>query len=101
MISIHKLVLLIHLIKKSFNDSFQDKVTLDTVELAIQINDFYYTNFQLTLNYINNPEKNQDFLRKVIDSAKLNKAQAKDVANITGYSAGYISKIWNSKTYNK
>jgi hypothetical protein len=49
LINIHKLALLVHLIENADNNDFRKPITLATLETAILINEFYFTNFKIIL----------------------------------------------------
>jgi hypothetical protein len=51
LINIHKLALLVHLIENATND-FRKPITLATLETAILINEFYFTNLKSYLKKI-------------------------------------------------
>lgn len=94
LITIHKLVLLIHLIKNSFDSSYQSKIDIETVELAILINDFYFNNFKLVLNFQDEKRLSKNDLQsEVAKLAIKNGASNKAVASILGVQAPRASKI--------
>ncbi|MDO6852397.1 DUF3987 domain-containing protein [Cellulophaga lytica] len=94
-INIYKLVLIAHLIKNSKNNSFQSKITKESVELAISINEFYFLNFKTILAHKSTEIKEKYFLQELIKRAKKNKATQTDITKIFGLSKGYVSKLWN------
>jgi hypothetical protein len=47
LINIHKLALLVHLIENADTNDFRKPITLKTLETAILINEFYFTNFKI------------------------------------------------------
>jgi hypothetical protein len=49
LINIHKLALLVHLIENADTNDFRKPITLATLETAILINEFYFTNFKIIL----------------------------------------------------
>ena len=95
LITIHKLVLLVHLINTAQNNSFQSKISLETVNTAILINDFYLTNFKLVLENKNEDINPKILLKKIIALAKKNNATQSDVVAVSGYSKSQVSKVWN------
>ncbi|WP_028871413.1 DUF3987 domain-containing protein [Psychroserpens burtonensis] len=97
LISIHKIVLLVHLIKKSEGCNYQSKISLDTVNLAILINDFYFTNFKMILEYQDKTFDKKSFMTKLIKMAKINGSSQKSVVDVTGLSRGQVSKHFNKK----
>lgn len=99
-ISIHKLCLLIHIMKNSINSNFRSVITLDTVELAIQLNEFFFLNFKIVIQENTSKNYQDPTLMEIIKLAKKNGAQQKDVVAITGFNKGTVSKKWNiKKTY--
>lgn len=92
-ISIFKLIIIVHAISCTNNET---KIDSKTVELAIEINEFYFTNFKI----INSKNQSKDTkpldIDKVIESAINNGAAQKDVVAITGISKPTISRKWNS-----
>jgi hypothetical protein len=97
LISIHKLVLLVHLMKKSVDSNYQSKISLDTVDLAIRLNDFYFTNFKIILEYQDKTFDNKIFMKELVNMAKSNGAAQKSVVDVSGLSKGEVSKRWNRK----
>ncbi|WP_296352335.1 DUF3987 domain-containing protein [Winogradskyella sp.] len=97
MISIHKLTLMMHLIQTSHNSSFQNPIVPNTVQLAIYINEFYFTNFKIILAYQDQGIDRNLLLRKIIEMAKINSITQKTIEQLTGRSKAHISKIWNNK----
>ncbi len=95
LINIHKITLLVHIINNSGNVNFSEPITLNTVELAILINEFYFTNFKIILEEnISNADK-QPPIADIIKMAKKNNASQKDVAAITGLDKSNVSRHWN------
>nr|WP_321229672.1 DUF3987 domain-containing protein [uncultured Psychroserpens sp.] len=91
-ISIHKLVLLVHLIKKSSNCNYQSKISANTVDLAILINEFYFTNFKIVLKYQNKPKNEKAVFSEILKLGLNNKIPQKTLAKLTGLSTGEVSK---------
>ncbi|TPV33223.1 DUF3987 domain-containing protein [Paucihalobacter ruber] len=94
LISIHKLVLLCHLMIKSQNDAYQDKISAYTVELAILINEYYYTHFKIVLEKRKNNFDNKKFITEVIKKAVNNEVSQTEIVKLTGLSKSYISKLY-------
>jgi hypothetical protein len=94
-INIYKLTLLIHLISNSMISSFQSKLSIETVDLAVLINEFYFTNFKLVLGCKKSTINNKEFLKELINKAKKNNIDQKDIVKLTGHSKSHISKNWN------
>lgn len=95
LINIHKITLLIHLVNNAHTAHFNKPITLKTLELAILINEFYFTNFKIIVeenitqnNKLASPED-------VIKLAIKNNACQKDVVAITGMDKSSISRKWN------
>jgi hypothetical protein len=99
-ISIHKLIILVHLIKNAKHVDFSKKISIEEVKLAIEINEFYYTNFKIVNS--KNKDKNSKPLDidKVVETAIKNGAMQKDVVSITGVSKSTISRKWKEKLNN-
>lgn len=97
MISIHKLVLLIHLIKKSGASDFQDKISIETVDLAILLNEFFFTNFKIVLESKNSNIDNGLFLKELIKRGVENEIQQKDIVSLSGLSKGQVSKLYKKE----
>ncbi|MFN7014316.1 MAG: DUF3987 domain-containing protein [Bacteroidia bacterium] len=97
LINIHKITLLVHLIYNSYKINFSEPVTLKTLELAILINEFYFTNFKIIIE--ENITQNNKLPRTedVIKLAIKNNACQKDVVAITGMDKSTISRKWNKE----
>lgn len=94
-ISIHKFCILVHMMKKSINSDFRTEIDLETVELAIMFNEFYFNNFKIILEE-NLPQSKKDpSIGEIIRMAKKNNATQKAVAEVTGLNKGTISRNWN------
>lgn len=94
-INIYKLVLITHLVKNSKNQNYQSKITKESVELAISMNEFYFLNFKTILSHKATEINEKHFLQELIKRAKKNKATQTDITKILGLSKGYVSKLWN------
>lgn len=95
MINIHKLTLLAHLIKNASIQSFQSKITTKSVDLAILLNEFYFTNFKIVLENKGKVFDEKYFTKEVFLRAIKNGASQTDVIKITALSKGQVSKKWN------
>jgi len=93
-ISIHKFCLLVHMMNNAENSNFRSILTVETVELAITINEFYFYNFKIILDDNISHSAKRPNLDDIIDLAKQNGAQQKDVVAITGINKGTVSKHW-------
>jgi hypothetical protein len=100
LINIHKLTLLVHLIENASTSNFRNPITIKTLETAILINEFYFTNFKIILEeHISKTEK-EISIDDVILLAIKNNATQKDVVTITGKDKGTISRHWNKMITN-
>lgn len=94
-ISIHKLSLVIHMMKISVNMDYTKPLEKDTVELAITVNKYYFNNFKIILNE-NYHSKNKDLsLDEIIKIAIKNGGMQKSVVDITKVQKSTVSKHWN------
>ena len=82
-INIHKLLILTHLIKESATSEFNLKIGLETVEEAIMIMDFYFTNFQIIIDKLDNNTPDID-LNYVVRLGVKNKATQQEIASVIG-----------------
>jgi len=98
-ISAHKFCLLVHMIKKSSSSDFLSTLELESVELAIKLNEFYFSNFKIILEENLSQSNTEPSTNEIIKLAKKNNASQKSVSEITGLHKGTISKFWN-KTHN-
>ncbi|MDF4201818.1 DUF3987 domain-containing protein [Maribacter sp. SA7] len=94
-INIYKLSIVLHLILNSSNRSFQDQVTVETIDLAICINEFYFTNFKLITSSKVNVIDEKIFNEVLIKKAIHNGATQTDIIALTKKSKGQVSKLWN------
>ncbi len=94
-INIHKITLLVHLILRSSENNIQSKITLECVELAILINEFYFTNFKIVLKQKDSNVDEKMLVNEIIKLAKENNIEQKSIVTLTGRSKGSISKLWN------
>lgn len=97
LINIHKITLLTHLILNSKKQTYQRKIELETIEIAILILEFYFTNFKIVLEENINQKQDVPSIEDVIRLAIKNKATQKDVIAITGISKATISRKWNNE----
>ncbi|SNR46078.1 Protein of unknown function [Lutibacter agarilyticus] len=93
-ISIHKFCLLAHMMKKSIDSDFRSILELETVELAIKFNEFYFINFKIIIEENLSQSDKEPTLEQIIKLAKKNNASQKAVAEVTGFHKGTISKKW-------
>ncbi|WP_026976892.1 DUF3987 domain-containing protein [Flavobacterium tegetincola] len=94
-ISISKFVLLVHLINHAETSSFATVITCQTVETAILLNDFYFTNFKIILEELKEDGLKDitpdDFVRFAI---KNNKTQ-KEVVDFSGMHKSKVSRLYS------
>jgi hypothetical protein len=96
MINIHKISLLTHLILNSKRHTYQSKINIETVEIAILILEFYFINFRIVLDENINQKEKLPTTEDIIRLAIKNNASQKDVVAITGMNKSSISRKWNN-----
>ena len=94
-INIYKLIIVLHLMVNSADSAFQNQVTVETIDLAICVNEFYFTNFKLITSSSANIIDDKMFKEVLFKKAIRNGATQTDVIAITKLSKGRVSKIWN------
>ncbi|WP_417371476.1 DUF3987 domain-containing protein [Gelidibacter japonicus] len=94
-ISIHKLSLLMFMVRNAIQSTFKSNLTIGDVNCAIALNEFYLLNFQIILKSSKQHKEILPTVEGVIEMAKKNGASQKSVAEITGAHKGTISKKWN------
>lgn len=94
-ISIHKLCILLFMMEHSKNAEFRSILDLDIVSLAIELNEFYFNNFQIILEENTKIIERDPSINQVIKIAKKNNASQKAVAEVMGVHKGTVSKKWN------
>ncbi|MCL7763403.1 DUF3987 domain-containing protein [Polaribacter sp. Z014] len=94
-ISIHKFCLLSFMMLNASESTFNTKLTIESVELAIALNEFYFLNFQVIIEDTIGEKQKEVSIDDVIVLAKKNKASQKAVAEVTGVHKGTVSKKWN------
>ncbi|MFN4027514.1 MAG: DUF3987 domain-containing protein [Flavobacterium sp.] len=97
MINIHKITLLTHLILNSQRQSYQSKINIETIEIAILILEFYFINFKIVLDENINQKEKLPTTEDIIRLAIKNNASQKDVVAITGMNKSSISRKWNNE----
>lgn len=95
LINIHKLTLLVHLIENTATSDFRKPITIKTLETAILINEFYFTNFKIILDDNISKTEKEISIDDIIKVAIKNNATQKDVVTITGKDKATISRHWN------
>ena len=96
MINIHKISLLTHLILNSKSQTYQNKINVETVEIAILILEFYFVNFKIVLDENISQKEKLPTIEDIIRLAIKNNASQKDVVAITGMNKSSISRKWNN-----
>ena len=96
MINIHKISLLTHLILNSRRQTYQSKINVETIEIAILILEFYFINFKIVLDENINKKEKLPTTEDIIRLAIKNNASQKDVVAITGMNKSSISRKWNN-----
>jgi hypothetical protein len=96
MINIHKISLLTHLILNSKRHTYQSKINIETVEIAILILEFYFINFRIVLDENINQKEKLPTTEDIIRLAIKNNASQKDVVAITRMNKSTISRKWNN-----
>ncbi|MDO1513278.1 DUF3987 domain-containing protein [Maribacter confluentis] len=94
-INIYKLVVVLHLMVHSSESGFQNPITIETIDLAICANEFYFSNFKMITSSSVNAIDEKTFRNELFKQAINNGASQKDIIAITGLSKGQVSKIWN------
>lgn len=97
MINIHKISLLTHLILNSKRQTYQSKINVETIEIAILILEFYFINFKIVLDENINQKEKLPTTEDIIRLAIKNNASQKDVVAITGMNKSTISRKWNNE----
>jgi len=100
-ISIHKFCLLVHMMINSKNSDFRSVLEIETIDLAIKLNEFYFINFKIILEDNLSHFSKEPEIQEIVKLAKKNKASQKAVAEITGLHKGTISKLWNKDRNNQ
>ncbi|WP_417237667.1 DUF3987 domain-containing protein [Bizionia sp.] len=95
-ISVHKLCINVFMMFNASNSEFRFNVlSLENVELAIELNEYYLMNFRIILEDNIDSKSIEPSIEDIINVAKKNNASQKAVAEITGAHKGTISKKWN------
>lgn len=91
LINIHKLTILMHLLKDSSTPELSLEVDLHTVEEAINIIEFYFTNFKIVLSKLDNktPQIGRDDL---IRMGIQNKATQEEIAAVLGVNKSTVCR---------
>lgn len=97
-ISIHKLIILIHAIRCKNN--IASIINLDTIKLAIKVNEFYFLNFKI-INSEKENSKDQEFnVNAAIRNAIKNNATQTEFMKVHGIPKATLSRKWNENLNN-
>jgi hypothetical protein len=96
-ISIQKLCIQVFMMRHAFESTFASNLTEANVELAIELNEFYFLNFQKIIEDNFKQKEKTLSADDIIKLAKKNNASQKAVTEVTGLSKGTISKKWNKQ----
>lgn len=91
-ISIHKLIILLHAIR---SNNIETTIEIETVSLAIKVNEFYFLNFKI-INSEKENSKDQEFnINAAIRKAIQNNATQTDFIKAFGTPKSTLSRKWN------
>lgn len=91
-IYLHKLTLLCYLLKSSAKRAYESQITLEDLQLAWKLLEFYVNCFKSCLS---KQGVSKIDLQQLVSYAKSNNAMQKSVIDISGYSKAQVSKVWN------
>lgn len=94
-INIYKLIIVMHLMVNSADSEFQNPITVETIDLAICVNEFYFTNFKMITSSSVNVIDEKIFNEFLIKKAIRNGGTQSHIIGITGISKGHVSKLWH------
>lgn len=97
-ISIQKLCIILFMMKHAKKSKFGSLLGADVVLHAIQVNEFYFQNFQDLLLDKANMKNTEPTVDQIIKLAMKNNAPQKAVSEITGLNKGTVSKKWKKLT---
>lgn len=90
-INIHKILLLLHLIKESSTPELSLKIEMETVDEAIKIMEFYLTCFQIIIKKLNNSSPDVD-PNHVVRLGRKNNATQYQIAAVLGVNKSTVSR---------
>ena len=93
-ISIHKFCLLSFMVLNASDSTFKSEITKESVKLAIDLNDFYFLNFQVIIEDAIKVEQKKISIDDVVAMGKKNGASQKAVTEVTGVHKSTISRRW-------
>ena len=94
-INIYKLIIVLHLMVNANDSGFQKPITVETIDLAMCVNEFYFTNFKMITSTSVNVVDDKIFKEILIKKAISNGATQTDVISITRMSKSQASKLWH------
>ena len=96
-ISIHKLIILLHAIR---SNNIETSIEVETVSLAIKVNEFYFLNFKI-INSEKENSKDQEFnVNAAIRNAIKNNATQTEFMKVHGIPKATLSRKWNENLNN-
>lgn len=96
-ISIHKLIILIHAIR---SNNIEATIEIETVSLAIKVNEFYFLNFKIINSEKENSKDQELNLNAAIRKAIQNNATQTDFIKVFGTPKSTLSRKWNENLNN-
>lgn len=96
-ISIHKLIILIHAIR---SNNIETTIEIETVSLAIKVNEFYFLNFKIINSEKENSKDQELNLNAAIRKAIQNNATQTDFIKVFGTPKSTLSRKWNENLNN-
>lgn len=93
LISIHKLTLLVHLINNCKTNDYDKLISIESVDTAKLINEFYFTNFRIIAAQNEKSEKEATD-EQIVKRAIKNNAAQKDVAAVIGKNKSTVSRLY-------
>ena len=93
-IYIHKLIVIVQVINSlSKGGTLSNKVGMEDVKIAIEINDFYKLNFEILLDLVDF-DSSDTSIKDVVKYAKANGIKQKDIVQFTGKDKSNINREW-------
>ncbi|MEX2410173.1 MAG: helix-turn-helix domain-containing protein, partial [Candidatus Paceibacterota bacterium] len=89
-INIHKMVLLIHLIKECSSPGISNKINVQTVKEAIVVCNFYFTNFKIIISQLNSNAKLDQ--NEVIKLGLKNNRTQQEIADFLGINKSTVCR---------
>lgn len=98
LISIHKLSLLVHLINNCKTNDYNKLISIESIDTAILINDFYLTNFKIVAAQNLDKSEKEATDEQIVKKAIKNNASQKDVAAVIGKNKSTVSRLFAKLT---